>query len=53
MSNGIENGADKITEEHEIGRNMKKSILIYFLVSLLVIIIFNALAYTVLKSTNI
>lgn len=53
MSNGIENGADKITEENELGKNMKKSLLIYFIVSLLVIIIFNALAYTVLRSTNV
>lgn len=49
LSNSIENGPDKLKEQHDIGKNLHKSMIIYSLVALLVILVFNGLASVVLQ----
>ncbi len=52
LSNSIENGVDRLGEEDSLARNMIRSIFIYIIVSLIVILIFNALAATILTATE-
>jgi len=47
LSNGIENGVDKLNEEHQLGKNLYKSTLFYVIVAALTMIVFNALAMSV------
>ncbi len=49
LSNGIENGEDKLNEEYQLGKNMLGSIRLYCIVSLIVILIFNMIAASVLN----
>lgn len=49
MANGIENGVDKLNEEYMIGQNVTKSTIMYVLISLVVMILFNIVAGTILK----
>ena len=49
LSNSIENGPDKLNEQNDIAKNLHKSVIIYSLVALLVILIFNGLASVVLS----
>ena len=51
LANGIENGADKLNERFELGRNLTKSVLFYVLISAAVMIIFNMVALQVMSST--
>jgi hypothetical protein len=44
LVNGIENGFDKLAEEHEIGSNMTRSTMLYCLLSLGVMMAFNMIA---------
>ncbi|MGM5484296.1 MAG: hypothetical protein ACQEP1_00285 [Nanobdellota archaeon] len=48
ISNSIEHGSDKLNEEHELGKNLVKSTALYIAISLLVMIIFNAIASTII-----
>lgn len=48
LSNGIENGVDKLGEENSLGKNLMRSVSLYVIVAFLVIIIFNALTNTIL-----
>jgi hypothetical protein len=50
MANGIENGSDRINEEYELGQNMIKSGLIYCIVALAIMLIFNMIADIVVTS---
>ncbi len=52
LANGIEHGADKLNEQHNLGKNLLKSSILYFLVSLVVVILFNLIAGSVLSSTQ-
>ncbi|MEK6874726.1 MAG: hypothetical protein AABX52_03185, partial [Nanoarchaeota archaeon] len=47
MSNGIENGADKLNEKYIVGKNLIKSVILYTVVSLIVMILFNTIAVQV------
>jgi len=49
MSNGIENGVDKIQEDYLIGQNVTRGTLIYVLLSFIVIVLFNFVAATILR----
>jgi uncharacterized protein YaaR (DUF327 family) len=49
MVNGIENGADKLAERYQLGQNLIGSTLIYSIIALIVIIIFNTMAATIMK----
>jgi len=51
LSNGIENGADKLGERFALGRNMIRSVLLYCLISGIVMIAFNLFAQQVMKSS--
>ncbi len=44
MANGIQNGADKIGEQDSIGKNVKRSTIMYCFIALVVMIIFNTIA---------
>ena len=48
LSNGIENGEDKLNEEYLLGQNLIKSTRLYCITSLIIILIFNFIAAQVL-----
>jgi MFS family permease len=48
LSNGIENGSDKLNEEFLLGKNMLRSVLMYVGIALVVMVIFNTIADLVL-----
>jgi hypothetical protein len=50
MSNGIENGSDKLNEQYLIGKNMIRSGILYCVISLAIMIIFNFIADIVVMS---
>jgi len=50
MSNGIENGSDKLNEKYLIGKNMIRSGILYCVISLAIMIIFNVIADIVVMS---
>lgn len=48
LSNGIENGEDRLNEKYLLGRNMIRSTLLYCFVSAVIMIIFNFIALSIL-----
>ncbi|MBI2565322.1 hypothetical protein HYV79_05065 [Candidatus Woesearchaeota archaeon] len=48
ISNGIEHGADKLSEQNLIAKNIKKSTLLYCIFSAILMIIFNLIAVFIL-----
>jgi len=44
LSNGIENGSDKLNEEFDLGRNLFKASIIYLMVALIVTVLFSLLS---------
>ena len=44
LSNGIEKGVDKISEQHDLSRNLLFSTVLYVLIAFVGILIFNILA---------
>lgn len=50
LINGVENGSDKLSERYVIGRNLIKTTITYVLVTLLVTIMFNLIAGSILTS---
>ncbi len=48
MINGIENGSDKLAERHMLGHNMINAILLYTLISIVVMIMFNFIASSIM-----
>lgn len=51
LSNGIENGADKLSEQSRLGKNLIRSIILYSIVALIVVLLFNQLAFFVLDKS--
>ncbi len=51
LSNGIENGADKLGERYSLGKNMIRSTLLYCFLAALVMVLFNFFASTIMKGT--
>ncbi len=51
LSNGIQNGADKLGERYSLGKNLVNSTLLYCILAAIVIILFNWFAGSVLEST--
>ena len=51
LVNGVENGSDKLKEEHLIGTNLIKGTILYSMLALIVILLFNLLADTVIGGT--
>jgi len=51
LSNGIENGADKLGERYSLGRNLINSTILYCIIAALVILLFNFFAGTIMQRT--
>ena len=51
MANGIENGSDKLAERYAVGKNLIRSTMLYCLVSLVIMIMFNMIAGSIMKFT--
>ena len=51
MANGVENGVDKLNEEYMIGQNLTRSTVMYVFLALAIMIIFNLVAGSILKSS--
>jgi len=49
LSNGIENGSDKLAERYNIGRNLVKSTITYTIIALTVILLFNFVAESIIS----
>jgi len=50
LSNGIENGTDKLNEQYMLGRNLIRSTVIYCAISLVIMLVFNFIAEQVIQS---
>ncbi len=53
MANGIENGADKLNERYSLGRNAVRSTMVYIMLSLAVMVIFNLIASRIVGVTGV
>jgi hypothetical protein len=51
LVNGIENGSDKLNEKYQLGVNMIRSTILYCVVSLIVMVLFNLIASQILSSS--
>ncbi len=49
LVNGIENGSDKLNEHYLIGKNVVTSTLIYVVIAVIVIIVFNVIAGSIIN----
>jgi hypothetical protein len=50
ITNGIENGSDKLNERYSLGNNMIRSMILYSIVSLSVMVLFNLVAGAIMGS---
>ncbi len=53
LSNGIENGPDKLNQDYLLGKNMFSGTILYIAIAFVVIILFNLLAGGILKATQL
>lgn len=53
LSNGIENGADKLSERYSLGQNLIRSTVLYCIISLAVMLIFNMIASRIVTVTGV
>ena len=53
LANGIENGADKLSERYNLGINLVRSTTMYCLISLAVMLIFNMIASQIVTATGV
>ena len=51
IANGIENGSDKLAERYALGKNLTKSILLYGIIAVGVMLLFNLIAAQIMSST--
>jgi len=51
LVNGIQNGSDKLNEKYELGNNMIRSTVLYCIISLIVMLLFNIIAGQILTSS--
>lgn len=51
VTNGVENGSDKLSERYNLGVNLTRSVFMYTVIALIVILVFNTIAGTVLQNT--
>ncbi len=49
MENGIENGQDKLQEQFSLGKNLLKGSIMYAVLSVIIMIVFNLIALQILK----
>ena len=50
LSNGIENGADKLSERYFLGQNLVRSTIMYCGVAAVIMILFNIIASQILSA---
>jgi hypothetical protein len=50
MANGIENGADKLGEQNALAKNMIKSTVLYSFIAIVIIVLFNTIASTIMDT---
>jgi len=53
LANGIENGADKLNEHYQLGQALVKSTLLYVVVSLVIMLLFNIIAARIITGTGL
>ncbi|MBW2993380.1 hypothetical protein KY317_02305 [Candidatus Woesearchaeota archaeon] len=51
LSNGIENGSDKLAERYSLGKNLIRSTLLYVFVAFVVMVLFNIIASQIMMAT--
>lgn len=51
LTNGIENGEDKLNERYTLGQNLVRSTMMYIIISLVVMVIFNLIANQIVGAT--
>ena len=51
VTNGIENGSDNLSENYNLGINLTKSVILYCMISIVVMLLFNSIAGKVLLTT--
>ncbi|MBR9692141.1 hypothetical protein GOV06_05140 [Candidatus Woesearchaeota archaeon] len=51
ISNGIENGSDKLAERYALGNNLTRSIALYAIITLSVMLLFNIIAGQIMQVT--
>lgn len=52
LSSGLEFGMDKLAEKYAIGKNLQRSTLLYVIISLVIMIVFNSIASTILAGAQ-
>jgi len=53
LANGIENGADKLSEKYALGKNLIRSTVLYCIISLIVMLLFNLIASQIVNVTGV
>ena len=53
LSNGIENGSDKLAERYSLGKNLIRSVSMYCFIALVVMIMFNIIAGQIMQATGV
>ncbi len=53
LTNGIENGADHLSEEYNLGKNMLRSTIIYTVIAVIVVISFNLIATMIMDGLKV
>jgi len=53
LSNGIENGTDKLNEEYLLGKNLIKTTVIYTIIAVIVVILFNVLSQGIMSGVQV
>jgi hypothetical protein len=53
LINGIENGADKLSERYLLGRNLINSTILYCIIALTIMLIFNLIAIGIIDSIRL
>lgn len=51
LTNGIENGADKLAERYSLGQNLIRSVFMYCVVAFVIMILFNIIAGRIMEVT--
>ena len=51
ISNNVENGADKLRERYDLGHDLVRSVLLYCVIALVVMILFNLIAGQIMQGT--
>lgn len=49
LVNGIQNGSDKLSERYNIGKNLIRSTILYSIISLVIMVLFNMVASSILQ----